>query len=203
MDLENHPPPSRFIAAVDVRSARFLPAQPPFIRRSRARGRYAVGVRYEREVQEYLALFALGRPGLEHRAGPWLEFCDKRGKRWCQPDALLLDHEQKTGIIYEVKYQHTADAWWQLHWLYLPVLRVALPHYVLGLVEVVRWYDPSVAFPERHDLTKNVGEVPNAKRIAVHIFNPKRANRFPIHGSVDSAHDRKEAGGQGPAEGAE
>jgi len=193
------PPPKGFIAAVDVRRARFLSAQPPFIRRGRSRGRFAVGVRYERQVQDYLSLLALGQPEIEHRNGPWLEFTDKSGRRWCQPDALLVNAGRQDCIIAEVKYQHTADAWWQLKWLYLPVLQAAMPGYSFRLLEIVHWHDPLVAWPERSVLTPNVEATPRGNSIAIHIFNPRRLDRLLAEGHR-SGHGDGEAASAGGAE---
>ncbi len=171
------PPHKRFVAAVGVRSARFLPCKPPFIRRGRSTGRYAVGIRYEREVQELIELHCLGRPDLEYRNGPWLEFVDKSGKRWCQPDALVLDKTARVCTVCEVKYQHTADAWWQLRQLYQPVLVVALPGFSFRLVEIVHWFDPLTAWPEAARLISRLDEITDGT-VAVHICNPRRNARL-------------------------
>lgn len=130
-------------------------------------------------MHEHLELAALTRPHLQLRLGQWLEFVDKSGKRWCQVDALMLDREKKVGIIYEVKYQHTSDAWWQLRHLYLPVLEAAAPEIRWGLMEIVHWYDPQVPFPERPVLTPELTSVPKANCVAVHILNPKRRSQLP------------------------
>jgi len=171
------PPPKRFNAAVGVKAARFLSSKPPFIKRGKASGRYAVGVRYEREVQELLELHFLGQPEVTHLAGPWLEFTDRSGRRWCQPDALVINRAAATCLIAEVKYQHTADAWWQLKQLYQPVLAVALPLFTFKLLEIVHWYDPLVAWPERPVLVASIDEVTHGN-ISVHICNPKRRARL-------------------------
>jgi len=177
MDRTKCPPPDKFIAAVDVRSAKFLPGQPPFIRRRRSTGRFAVGVKYERQVQEHLALLVLGNPGIELKQGPWIEFLDRKGRRWCQPDAVMIDRENKYCFIYEVKYQHTSDAWWQLRCLYQPVLEKLYPGFRFGLLEICHWHDPATAFPDQYDLTSDLLRIPNGKRIAVHIWDPKRNRR--------------------------
>ena len=200
------PPPKRFNAAVGVRSARFLPCKPPFISRGRSRGRFAVGIRYEREVQEFLSLFVLGRAELEHRSGPWLEYSDKSGKRWCQPDALIIEPAAKRCLVAEVKYQHTSDAWYQLRRLYLPVLRVALPGYVFNLLEIVHWYDPSTSWPQRAINVPNLDQCVGGNRwgeeVATLIFNVRRERR--LHEARDS---KREGSGEAarplwPAEGA-
>lgn len=174
MNLPYQPPaPKRFNAALGVKAARFLPCKPAFIKRGRSTGRYAVGIRYEREVKELLELHCLGKPALELRLGPWLEFVDRSGKRWCQADALILNRQERLCLIAEIKYQHTADAWWQLRHLYEPVLAVALPGYRFLLVEIVHWFDPLVAWPEQPTLIDSITKVLHGT-VAVHICNPKR-----------------------------
>lgn len=180
--------------AVDVNWARILPHQPAFIKRKKSRGRYAVGVRYEREVQDHLSLLALAMPSVEYIESPWIEFCDKSGKRWCQPDLLLVDKIQKAVVIGEVKYQHTVDAWWQLRYLYQPVVAVLFPHFrPIALIEIVHWHDPQIQWPERYDLTDSPFRIPHANKVAVCIFNPKRrrsahssSNGLAIAGYNDS-----------------
>ena len=162
-----------------VSSARLLPERPPFIKRGKSFGRFAVGTRYERKVQEYLALLVLGRAELDLIPSPWIEFQDSSGRRWCQPDAVILERSGGIGVIYEVKYQHTEQAWWQLKCLYQPVLHVLFPETHFGLMELVHWHDPLIHFPEPYDLTSSPWRIPSASRIAVHIFNPARAGRFP------------------------
>lgn len=163
-----------------VRSARFLSGQPQFITRGKSRGRFAVGIRYEREAQEWLSLRALELK-LEHRPGPWLQFEDKSGKRWCQPDALLVDPATRECCICEIKYQHTSDAWWQLNYLYLPVLEVALRGYSFRMLEIVHWFDPLTPWPEPQvnvrDLAAFVTAGPRAS-IGTLIFNRRRERRF-------------------------
>ena len=197
------PPPKRFSAAVGVRSARFLPCKPQFIRRGRSYGRFAVGVRYEREAQEFLSLYALGRAEIEYCNGPWMEFSDKSGRRWCQPDALLIDRRKKDCLICEVKYQHTSDAWWQLKELYLPVLRVALPGFQFRLLEIVHWYDPLTAWPERALMVGGIDRVPSGDAVAILIFNQRRERRILEARNSNRAGAGEKAGSLWPAEGAE
>lgn len=161
-----------------------------------------MGVRYERQVQSLLSLFVLGRD-LELWVGPWLEFKDNSGLRWCQPDAVILDHKERLGIIYEIKYQHTEQAWWQLKWLYLPVLRLLCQGYSFGLMELVHWHDPQIHFPEPYDLTSGIDRVPSANRVAVHILNPSRIRRFSAAGHRDGQAGGQSLGGSRPSKGAQ
>jgi hypothetical protein len=168
-------PPRGFVPAQDVRRAKILPGQPAFITRRRARGAKARGVAYERKAQRYLAECAIGKPRAEYISGPWIEFEDASGRRWCQPDGLFLDHEHSVCIIAEIKYRHCAEAWWQLWRLYLPVVRVLYRSYGYGCLEVVRYHDPQTPFPARYTFTPEATAIPQANLTAVHIWNPARA----------------------------
>lgn len=165
-------PPGRILqAAQDVVSARILAHRPPFIPQTRATGAKARGVSYERKVLDKLEILAMAR-GLEYYRSPWFEFHDSTGRRWCQPDAILLSED--TAIIAEVKYQHTADAWFQLWEIYRPVVGTAFPGRTLRCVEIVKWYDPNTYFPQAVDLTDDPLKIPHENRTAVHIWNPQR-----------------------------
>jgi len=184
----------RFRPAVNVRWAKLLKGQPPFIRRKKAKGKYAVGVRYERQVHEYLALLALSRT-FDYIESPWIEYEDENGKRWCQPDALMVS--DNAVAIVEVKYQHIADAWWQLVHLYRPVVSVLYPrHRPICLLEIVHWFDPKTAWPEKFSLTDSPLRIPQANKVAVHIFNPKRPGRCPESGLSLPGHQGSESAGQ-------
>lgn len=166
----------KFKPALQVREAKFLPYKPPFITRTRSRGRYAVGIRYEKLVQEALELWCLLQPKLELKMGPWLEFTDKSGKRWCQPDVLLVDKAEKVCLVAEVKYQHTPDAWWQLTQLYEPVLAVAMPGFRFKLLEIVHWFDPAVQWPATICFVPAISS--DWEGVGTYIYNPKRGGRF-------------------------
>lgn len=168
------PPPSRFVPAQGVRTAKILPGQPAFIKRSRARGAKARGVSYERKAHVYLRECLIGKPDAEYLQSPWVEFEDSTGRRWCQPDGLLLDHKSKVCIIAEIKYRHTSDAWWQLWRLYLPVVRAIFKEYKHACLEVCRWHDPQTPFPAHYTFTPEATTIPQPNVTAVHIWNPQR-----------------------------
>ncbi|TFH47979.1 MAG: hypothetical protein E4H01_07220 [Lysobacterales bacterium] len=107
-------------------------------------------------------------------SGPWFEFVDRTGGRWCQADGLIVWQELKHIRIVEIKYQHTERAWWQLKQLYDPVVRRAFPEYEVTLLEVVHWHDPAVAFPEAYDLVSDCGAHLTMNKIGTHIWNPNR-----------------------------
>jgi len=134
-------------------------------------------------VHEAIEFHCLGKPLLEPRFGPWLEFTDKSGRRWCQPDVLVIDRQAKTCLVAEVKYQHTPDAWWQLKHLYEPVLAVALPGFNFRLVEVVHWFDAATEWPETVRLTPSLNDEWPSGIVATFIYNPKRNARFAFGGT--------------------
>jgi hypothetical protein len=120
-------------------------SSPPFTPSERTRNpAYQRGIRYQRKVQEklrelYDKLWVDGR---------WFQYKaeDSPKIRYCQIDGAL--RADKHIVLCEVKYNHCADAYFQLQNLYLPVVLAAtqtkLP---VALCEIVKWYDPSTSFP--------------------------------------------------------
>ena len=104
---------------------------------------------------------------------PWIEFGERgvQKTRWCQPDGLLLDPWGGRLVVLEIKYQHTAGAWWQLMELYAPVLRRLLPEWRLDLVEVCKWYDPAISFPVRPRMLASLEDARDDV-LGVHILKP-------------------------------
>lgn len=167
-----------------VRDARLSPAPPPFLRPRRKTGRKRQGITYEKKVHEHLGQSL----GDGYVPSPWFTYW--RGERvkplWCQPDALYFDLRASRVTIVEVKYQHTADAYWQLMDLYLPVVEAWLSPapgpWQIDLLEVVKWYDPHTPFPAEVTLCANPAR-PSMSAFNVHIWNPKR----PAGGKGQSA----------------
>lgn len=181
----------RFIPARNVKYAKLLPGKPGFLRDNGKLPYAAVrGLRYEREVKEYLSDLTLGDAAVELLLGPWIEFADETGKRWCQPDAVLLHRDRSLGVIVEVKYQHCEEAWWQLTQLYDPVCQALFPAVKrFGLIEVVHWYDPSTRFPREHSFTDSPLIARNTGAVNVHIYNAKRQR------NVSGRHSSGKSGG--------
>lgn len=141
----------------------------PQLRKQQYTGRRLLGVKYEKGVQAYLEQAYPTR----YVASPWLRFFVAGGSRWrwCQPDGLLIDTRTGWITIVEVKYNHTPDAWAQLKLLYLPVLQVIFPAHLwkFDCCEIVKWFDPAVAFPEPVMLAHDIAmRYPSFK---VHIHN--------------------------------
>lgn len=102
-----------------AREALFPPWPKP---RARANARGA-GIRYERAIAGAL-------PQAKH--GLWLEFEDRKGHGFCQPDFILkLTHDL---VVLESKLTDTPGAQDQLTQLYLPVVEMVYSSKVRGLV---------------------------------------------------------------------
>ena len=164
-------PPKRFRPAGVVDWVEHSPTPPPFITKKKRTGKRAEGIRYEGKIHD---LFE-ARFGELYMPSPWFRFLEvgTEKPRWCQPDGLLFDFENGKLTIVECKLQHTADAWWQLRWLYLPVISKAFPGNLwdFGLIEVVKWYDPATAFPERVKMRADILHVQPGE-FGVHICKP-------------------------------
>jgi hypothetical protein len=113
----------------------------------------------------------LDRYGDAYTASPWLCFSDGEKTRWCQPDGLLLFPRLRRGIVCEIKYSHTERAWWQVRRLYIPVLQVLLPHIEFRALEIVKWFDPDVRFPEATAFCENPEDAP-ASAFGIHLIRP-------------------------------
>lgn len=71
----------------------------------------------------------------------------------------------------EFKYQHTVDAWNQLRLLYEPVVKALTPGRQITVLEIVKWYDCGVAFPEPVRLVSDIAKF-DGDGFGVHIFKP-------------------------------
>lgn len=150
--------------------ADFARKAPAFTPR-RVRGRYAQGLRYERRAKEYLqAQYAERFVG-----SPWILY-RLRGesrRRFAQPDGIIFDVPGGRLTIVEIKYQHTADAYFQLEELYYPLLRWMFPPelWSIVVVELVKWYDCDVEFPTGVRLVDRIERVQPGE-FGVHIWKP-------------------------------
>jgi hypothetical protein len=110
---------------------------------------------------------------------PWIQFEDHHGRRWCQPDGLMVDLAYGAVLIVEIKYRHTSDAWYGLWQLYKPVLEFCLPSTIwhFGCLEICKWYDPNIPFPANVALTSTPARIPRCELTGVHIWNPAREPR--------------------------
>ena len=167
-------PPKKFAPAGFVVWAQNFPHEPQFLRGTKPKGSRAEGVRYEAKVQEFLRSKF---PPESLISSPWFVF--KSGShaardRFCQPDALLIDSEAKHVTIIEIKLQHTAFAWWQVRQLYEPVLRRVYTNHTFSALEIVKWLDPNIAFPETFYYAESVEDRGSGtSKFGVHIFDPR------------------------------
>ena len=100
---------------------------PPWLKKNRARGQKAAGLRFERAVAKAV-------PGATH--GQWFQYLAEDGPGWCQPDLLLVG--KKTVVVIEVKLTNYVEAKEQLMELYLPILSAAYPSHSIHSVIILR-----------------------------------------------------------------
>lgn len=116
--------PPFFTPAVGVRDAQRAFRPPKFgrcaDRADEAGAAKRSGLRYERDVQEWL-----GSVLRYYEPGPWFEYSDATGKHWCQPDGVMKDDSSSTLYIFEIKRRWCVEGWWQLCRKYAPVLWIA------------------------------------------------------------------------------
>lgn len=140
------------------------------------------GLRYEKKAHEYLRklLVASKDTDYELKVSPWIIFRsshdDPKRIRFCQPDALLISSDQTKIILFEIKYQHTNDAWKQLRLLYEPVLRVMFPHASIACIEMCKWFDPHIAFVEHFYYSEDPLRA-TFEQLGVHIYRPRSVPR--------------------------
>lgn len=167
-------PPRRFVPVGPVEWAMPSSQEPAFVRNStkQVKGNMRKGLKYEQRFSENM----LERFDDYYVPGPWFHYKEigKERTRWCQPDGLLFIPEQSRIILYEVKLKHTSDAWWQLRFLYLPVLSRMFPpdKWSYVLMEITHWYDPHIAFPERVRMCPDVLSAEPGE-FGVHIWIPR------------------------------
>lgn len=146
---------------------------PNFVSAHRARGRKGMGLRFERKVHDHFhAIY-----GHLYVPSMWFSYRRRSSPRitnFAQPDAFLLDFHTGLVTIIEVKYNHTADAYFQLYDKYMPLLDKWLNGEKLwkfSVCEVVYWYDKFVDFPCTVSLRDDVKKV-RPGEFGVHICRP-------------------------------
>lgn len=128
------------------------------------------GIRYEKKAR---AMLSTAVPMAVF--SQWFSYMDG-GKfpRKCQPDAYLEVPELRLLTIYEIKNSHSADAWWQLRYLYSPVLQAWRPSYHINVVEITRACDPNVAFPEPIHLVDDIRDWSYVPHLEYGVFSWRR-----------------------------
>lgn len=161
--------PKGLIPAGNITSSRLSNTPPPFLSTRKPTGARAAGLRYERKVQEHL----LEQYGECYLPGPWFIFSSGNGNRWCQPDGILIDIQAGQLWVIEIKNSITDRAWWWLNDLYVPVIRHAFEgKWQIATCTIVKWFDPSVALPEKPVMCKEIKWALSGKN-AIMIWNPK------------------------------
>lgn len=152
----------------EITAARFCPPPAFALERAKRKGRKMEGIRYERKVHEHLEARSE-----YYLASPWIVFIVDGRPQWCQPDGLHFDLDRGILTVIEVKYSHTADAYRQLRMVYSPVLARLFPPNLwdIRLVEMVKWFDPAIAFPEEISMCPDPFNH-SSYAIGVHIWKP-------------------------------
>lgn len=99
---------------------KLLDGAPIWLPKQKVTGVMRKGLVYENRVGDYLKAW-LGDDRVLH--GPWLEFEDRHGKSWCQPDYVILSTEDDPMVIVEVKLTHKRGAKSKLKNLYAPACK--------------------------------------------------------------------------------
>lgn len=156
--------PVNFLPAGIVTSARFSDSPPPFLNHPARRGRKRQGLIYQAKAGAHLN----DRYAPHFRDGPWVIF---NGNRWCQPDGLLIVPEHSKIVVAEIKLRHCSEAWFQLFELYIPVVQVLFPSWLIVGVEICKWFDPASSVPQNPTMRENpLDAIPGA--FNVHIYAP-------------------------------
>lgn len=159
----------RFHLLEDIQSAHFCKEAPSFAaRNARRKGAKADGIRYEEKAQQHFC----DRSEM-YLPGPWILYVVEGRPFWCQPDGLHFDVQRGHITVCEFKLKHTPDSQRQLRGVYEPVIRRMFqrPAWGVSLVEICKWYDPDVTYPEQHHL---IADPFNhfSPLIGVHIWKP-------------------------------
>lgn len=159
-----------------VLTSEILQGVPKFIKSGRRRrGAKGMGLRYEAKVQTHLLKMFDG-----YVPSPWFRYTTEDVPariNYAQPDGLIIDIEKGLITICEMKYKHTAEAYFQLVDKYLPIVRLFFNNlnnetlWTFATVEIVYWYDGTIAFPTSPRMRKDLSRV-RVNELAVHICRP-------------------------------
>lgn len=164
---------SNFQHRDDLLEVRHLDGVPNFAQaHRRAKGAKGAGIRYEERVQaQFKRTF-----GPLYIPSPWFQYRTKHSTRlwnYAQPDGILLDFVKGRVTIVEMKFSHTAEAYFQLVDKYLPLMQKFLGTelWTFATCEVVQWYDKAVSFPCEVRLRKEI-QLTEPNEFGVHICRP-------------------------------
>jgi len=125
------------------------------------------GLRYEAKAQDQLSHIL----GSAYHIAPYLHFSDLSGARTVVPDGLFFDNSGHA-VIFEIKLSHMPDAWWQLRKLYQPVVEQLSFISHTSVIEVVRSFDPSQAFPEEVKIIRGLDDLGPSDKFRVFLWRP-------------------------------
>lgn len=135
----------------EVEWAHIIRRPPPFVNPTRPvrSRRKRQGLLYQQKLDTYLTA---AYPH-QYIPGPWVRYSVWEDVRWCQPDGLIIDIVKGRITIVEAKYSHVIDAWYQLIYLYLPVVKAIFGEstglWRYSTLEIVKWFDPAVQCPQQ------------------------------------------------------
>jgi len=98
------------------------------------------GLSFERRVADALTALAWQGHLSNLRLGPWISFEDANGPGRAQPDAVFSARLARgyAVVVAEIKLTETADAWSQLHGLYVPLCEWLFPDAWIVPVQISR-----------------------------------------------------------------
>lgn len=108
----------------------------------------------------------------------WFEYLTTDVKqKYCEIDAFLISPDSRRLYLFEIKYKHTEIAYFQMHNLYMPVLKAWKPKITIHPIELVRWYDANTPYPTRITMCSNP-LLSDFTKFNVKIWNPQRNQRI-------------------------
>lgn len=149
------PPPPQYIKYLPQGSIKNVwRSEDPYRgKRFRRSGAQKAGLAFQKHVVKW----AGERNDLFLEVGPWFAFTDDSDSRhFCQPDLLI--RVNGLVLVCEIKLRWTADAWWQLRKIYLPVLEKFWPTSSFAPVCLCKSFDPAVSFPEEIQIRSELEE---------------------------------------------
>lgn len=126
---------------IGLRWAKLLDERPHFMPdNTKLTGKQREGILYERRVAK-LITGLLEEDEILH--GPWIEYEDRRGMGWCQPDILVV-RDAAPLLIIEVKLTATKTAFKQMSGFYLPTVAkiFEVPKKSIKLLQICRNLTP-------------------------------------------------------------
>lgn len=168
---------SNFQPAGEVSFASFA-AEPPLFTQNKTHLTKVQkdGLRYEKRVQIYLESLCRANEEFACLCNPWIIFGRKGDSptvlNLCQPDCLVINRSARRIIIVEAKLSHTPDSWRQIRQLYEPVVKKIFPAFSFSFLEICKWFDPHIGYPETYYYAEHVLEAEEGK-IGIHIYKPR------------------------------